>query len=160
MGVLCAGGVWLIQGDAVEMKGELTIIIGWLVTPLIGIMFVLGLLQLLFGNRTPYELSPNGFVAKDYVRGEIPWNAVSRLTVWTDKKGEPSLLIQLTDEALPDVEFTWPGRFKRWLNKKFGFDDIAISAVHLDITFPDLLSVFRQYLTQHQPSALTDDTPT
>ncbi|MEM8749568.1 MAG: STM3941 family protein [Pseudomonadota bacterium] len=149
-------GVWLANGGAVESKlGEVSIYVGWFGGAFLGLCLVVSIQRLLFGCRTPVVLSPSGFVDKRTLRNEIAWKSVSRMTVWTFK-GNSIICLYLTSDARRNLQLNWIGTVTRLFNKWDDTGDVYVASTDLDISFPDLLSHFRQYLMQYQPNALAD----
>lgn len=145
--------VWLIRGGAIDSRGEVTLLWGWLGTIFFGLCLFLSIHILLFGYRTPVELSPQGFWDRRILKQEVPWSLVSRISIWSH--GRISLLrIQLTDGAITEEQLTSMGKRARWLNKAFGLDGIYVDSMYLEISFSELSDLFQKYLEYYNPSAV------
>lgn len=149
-------GVWMINGGALDSRGEGTVYLGWTGTVFFGLCLLVVVHRLIFGHRKPVELSTQGFWDKRALTQEVPWSVVSRVSVWSHR-GTSLLRVQITDEAILRNHLTPIGKTTRWLNKPFGLDGIYIGSTDLDISFSELSMLFQKYLSEYNPTA-TDDT--
>lgn len=148
-------GVWMINGGAEESRGKVVIYVGWLGTVFFGLCLLGAILSLLFGHRKPVELSTQGFWDKRALVQEVPWSAVSRISVWSHR-GTSLLRVQFTDEAILRNQLTPIAKANNWLNKLFGLHGIYLSSVDLDISFCELRRLFQKYLSEYNPTAIDD----
>lgn len=155
LAVFVAIGVWLIQGGAVETRGEISVLIGWLITVFSALGWIVLIQRLIFGHYEPVELSTHGFWDKRALRHEVPWSAVSRLSTWSHR-GTSMLRVQLKNDAMEQITLTPTGQITRRLNKPFGLDGIYVGCEDLDISYQELRLLFQRYLSEHSPAA-TDD---
>lgn len=148
-------GVWMINGGAVESRGEGTVYLGWIATMLFGLSLLVAIHSLIFGHRKPVELSTQGFWDKRALAQEVPWSAVSRISVWSHR-GTSMLRVQFTDETILRNQLTPIGKTTRWLNKPFGLDGVYVASTDLDISFSELRMLFQKYLSEYNPTAIDD----
>jgi hypothetical protein len=153
--VFVAIGVWMIQGGAVEHRGEAPVFWGWLCTVFFGLCLLVCIHRLIFGHRQPVELSPQGFWDKRALTQEVPWSAVSRISVWSHR-GTSLLRVQFLDEAMQHTKLSPIGWATRWLNKPIGLDGVYLSSGDLDISFSELRILFQKYLLDYNPAAMDD----
>lgn len=152
---LVAIGVWLIQGGAVDSRGEISVFVGWLTTIVCGIGLLILFGRLLFGGRYPLQLSAQGFLENSLLKKEVPWNAVSRISIVSNRR-TPLLRIQISDQDFLNQHLTFLGRVTRCLNYPFGRDEIYVSSVGLDASFSELSKLFRTHLAEFNPSAVDE----
>jgi len=148
-------GVWIINGGAADSRGESSVYIGWIVTVFFGLCLLVTIHRLIFGHRKPVELTKQGFWDKRALKQEVPWSAVSRISVCSHR-GTSTLRVQFTDEAMLRNQLTPIGKTTRWLNKPFGLDGIYVGSTDLDISFSELRSLFQKYLSEFNPTAADD----
>jgi len=148
-------GMWLIQGGAVDTRGQVSVFLGWIGTPIFGLCLLLGLHRLIFGHIEQVELSPQGFWDKRFFKQEVPWNAVSRISIWS-LGGASSLRIQLTRESMRQIKPSPIGRVTSWLNNPFCRDGVSVSSADLRISFSELCALFGEYLSDYNPGAIND----
>ncbi len=154
-GIFLAMGVWLIQGGAVDTRGEVSVLYGWLSVLVFGLLSTKFFVRLILGEKTPVRLSPNGLVDKRYFKEEIPWSAFSRVSVWSHR-GNSAIRLQLASEGTHQFEFTWSATITRWFNKSVGLDGRYMTSNDLDISFSELRNLMFTYVKEFQPSALED----
>ena len=153
---LMAIGVWMMKGGAVDTRGgEASVYVGWLCTVVSGFCLLITIYRLIFGHRKPVELSTQGFWDKRALAQEVPWSAVSRISVWSHR-GTSMLRVQFTDEAILHNRLTPIGKKTRWLNKPFGVDGIYVASTDLDISFSELRMLFQKYLAEYYPTSKVD----
>lgn len=159
---LIAGGaailatcVWLIGGGGVDTRGESTVYIGWIGTAFFGLCLLVAIHRLIFGHRKPVELSKQGFWDRRSLVQEVPWSAVSRISVWS-YRGSSMLQIQFTDEAILRNQLTPVGKIIRWFNRPFGLDGVYVASTDLDISFSELRTLFQNYISEYNPAATVD----
>jgi hypothetical protein len=148
-------GVWLINGGAVDSRGESSVYIGWIGAAFSGLCLLVAIHRLIFGHRKPVELSKQGFWDRRALTQEVPWSAVSRISVWSHR-GTSILRIQFTDEAILRNRLTPIGKTTRWLNRPFGLDGVYVASTDLDISFSELRTLFQNYLSEYNPAAAVD----
>jgi len=148
--------VWMINGGATDTRyGELSVYLGWLGAVFFGTCLILWMCRLIFGHHKPVELSPQGFWDKRTLTHEVPWSAVSRISVWSHR-GTSMLRVQFSDEAILRNQLTPIGKTTRWLNKPFGLDGIYVASADLDISFSELRMLFQKNLSKYNPTAKED----
>ena len=144
------------EGGAVDTRGEWTIFWGWFAIIFFGFSAIVSIHRLVFGHRVTVELSPRGFWDKRALLHEVPWTAVSRMSVWT-RRETSALRIEIADEAMRHIKMTRIHQAVRWLSKPFGHDGIYVGCGDLDIPCSELIALFQKYLSEYNPAA-TDDT--
>jgi hypothetical protein len=147
--------VWMLIGGAVDSRGEVTVYVGWIGTVFFGLCLLVAIHRLIFGHRKPVELSTLGFWDKRAFAQEVPWSAVSRISVWSHR-GSTMLRIQFTDDAILRNQLTPVVNVARWLNTQSGLDGIYVASTDLDISFSELRMLFRKYLSEYNPTAIDD----
>lgn len=149
-------GIWLVHRGAVGTKGTSTIFSGWLSVLFFGMCLALVLFRLIFGSNTPVILSQTGFVDKRSFKGEIPWSAIARVSVFSYRK--TSLIrLQLAPDGILLLKLTWSAKITRWMNKPFGLDGLYVPSSDLDISFAELWNLTRRYVKELCPHALDSD---
>ena len=153
--ILTAFSIWFIRGGAVDSRGEASVYIVWMGVMVFGFSLLVHIHRLIFGAPMPVKLSPQGFLDRRAFTQEVPWSAVSRLSVWSHR-GTSLLRIQLTDQAMRDCKLTPVGQITRWLNRPLGLDGIYIGSADLDVSFSRLRMLFQEYLSEYNPGAIDD----
>ena len=149
-------GVWMINGGLAESHGEKSVYLGWIATVLFGLHLLLSIHRLAFGERNPVELSMQGFWDKRALTQEVPWSAVSRISV-KSLKGNYWLRVHFSDKEILRNQLTPIGKITKWLYAPFGLDGIYVVSTDLDISFSELRMLFQKHLSEYNPTA-TDDT--
>lgn len=150
-----AGNVWMINGGAVDSRGESSVYIGWIGTVFFGLCLPFAIHRLIFGHRKPVELSKQGFWDRRVLVQQVPWSAVSRISVWS-YRGNSMLRIQFTDEAIRRNQLTPVGKIASWLNRSYVLDGVCVASTDLDISFSELRTLFQNYLSEYNPAATFD----
>ena len=153
LSIFAAIGVWLIHGGAVDTRGKGTILLGWLSMPLCGLGLAVVFFRLIFGSNTPVIFSQTGLFDKRSFEGEIPWSAVTRVSVFSIRKTSV-IRLQLAPDGILLLKLTWSAKITRWMNKPFGLDGLYITSNDLDISFPELWNLTRMYVAEFCPDAL------
>ncbi|WP_421849012.1 STM3941 family protein [Oricola sp.] len=145
-------GVCMVRDGVIGSSyGESTVYAGWAIIVLSGVRSVQLLGRLFFVHPTYVVLSPTGFTDKRCFRGEIPWSAIDRMSVWTFRLTS-SIHLRLHADHAADFNPTWSSRFTRWIKRR----DIIVFSSDLDVSFSELLEVMRSFFEDYQPSALDE----
>jgi hypothetical protein len=147
--------VWMLNGGALDSRGEVTVYVGWIGTVFFGLCLLFAIHRLIFGHRKPVELSTQGFWDKRALAQEVPWSAVSRVSVWSHR-GTSMLRVQFTDDAILRNQLTPIVKVTRWLNTPSSIDGIYVASTDLDISFSELRMLFQKYLSEYNPTAIDD----
>lgn len=133
--VSLAIGIWLIRGGAVDGRyGEFSIVLGWISAPLFALCTLIPMGGLLFGEREPVTISPNGLLDTRLSSSEIPWSAIAGLSQW--KRKRTSLIcLDMTPESLEAIQLNHFARVVSWLNRPFTPSGIYVQSNDLDVTF-------------------------
>lgn len=153
--VFVAISVWMISGGMVGSRGEGSVSFGWFSAVFFGSSLVVISYRLIFRSRMSLELSPQGFWDKGVLKKEVPWSAISRISV-VGTRHVSLLRVHFTEEAIKHLELSLLPRIVSWLHKPFGTYSIDISDTDIDISLLELCTLFRDHLSVYNPNAIDD----
>ena len=154
-GAFVGAGVWIATSDPSSHRSGLAIPMAYLGIVFSGLCLLVCIQRLAVGPRIPVELSPKGFVDRRLFNSEVSWTSVRGIHVWSHKRTS-LIAVQLTTDAMNNLDKTLFAKVKSRLNTPFGPNIVYVSTGDLDIQFKELLWHFQQYLKEHNPGSSID----
>lgn len=153
LGAFIAIAVWYLRSGAAQADGEGAGVISWVSIVIFGAGLLHHVHQLIFGDRYPVELSAYGFVDKRSIKQDVPWSAVSRISVLRHRWYDLGLVVHLTGGVAHNTFWLSPiARFWSRFGKPSNPDRVNVIATGLKIHPSELRALFEKHLSDYNSS--------